>query len=537
MSSDFSFNLVDELWIPCLDQTGAPVELSLRGVLTRAHQLRAIAGDSPPVTVALHRLLLTILHRVFGPKDEDAWVALWEARRWDAQAIDDYLGRWRHRFDLFDTERPFYQVANLQMESNWVSVRRLVHHLGAINPLFEHSDDNEETTFSPAFAARAVITAQGFSLCGTSGAFYPRKQSTDKKVQAMFADGINARAINFIISGDSLFETLMLNLVRYPDQQVMTSFQDDAPIWEREDSAVERGPLTGYLDYLTWQNRRILLKPELHVSEGTIVRLMRWEPASRIDSVSHDPMQHNVRNAKEGFSFLRYSEDKVLWRDSAALLSIHQSSTNEQIHFPPATLKWLKYLKDPTYDITTSLDEHRIFQCLALGMASKPGQANVYFYREERIPLPLEYFRQAELVSALRDALELAGKIARDVYTAAQVIGMHWQIPGADTKKWQSLSRGAKSSINNWIAHTGMERTYWTRLDIPFQSFIVDLTGDQVRAQTGWYAQLRAAAWAAFDQAADAVGNDGRSFKAAVRGRSYLNYRLKEVLSNLEATQ
>lgn len=537
MSSDFSFNLVDEPWIPCLDQTGASVQLSLRDVFAQAHALRAIAGDSPPVTVALHRLLLAILHRVFGPKDEDAWVALWKAGQWDAQTIDSYLARWRHRFDLFDAERPFCQAANLQMESNWVSVRRLVHHLGAINPLFEHSDNDEDTTFPPAFAARAVIAAQGFSLCGTSGAFYPRKQPTDKKIQAMFADGINARAINFIISGDSLFETLMLNLVRYPDQQVMISFNDDAPIWEREESAVGRGPLTGYLDYLTWQNRRILLKPERLVSQDTVVRLMRWEPALRVDSVSHDPMQHNVRNAKEGFSFLRFSEGKVLWRDSAALLSVHQSSTNEQIHFPPATLKWLKYLKDPTYDITRSLDNHRIFQCLALGMASKPGQANVYFYREERIPLPLEYFHQAELVTHLREALNLADKIGRDVYTAAQVVGMHWQVPDADSKKWQGLSEGAKRSIKNWIVHTGLERTYWSHLDVPFQSFIVDLTKDQELAQTDWYAQLRTAACTAFEQAAEAVGNDGRSFKAAVRGRSYLNYRLKEALSNLEVTQ
>lgn len=104
-------------------------------------------------------------------------------------------------------------------------------------------------------------------------------------------------------------------------------------------------------------------------------------------------------------------------------------------------------------------------------------------------------------------------------------------------KEWQNLNINARNSINNWISHTGMERTYWSRLDIPFQSFIVELTGDQDLARTGWYAQLRAAAWAAFNQVADAMGNDGRSFKAAVRGRSYLNYRLKEVLSNLEATQ
>lgn len=533
MNPEFSFNLVDEPWIPCLDRNGDPVELSLREVFAQAHHLQAISGDSPPVTVALHRLLLVVLHRIFGPEDEDAWVALWKAHQWDMQAIDAYLDAWRHRFDLFDTSRPFYQAAVLRMDSNWVSVRRLVHHLGSINPLFEHSDNNVETAFLPASAARALVAAQGFSLCGTSGAFFPRKRSADKKVQAMFSDGISARAINFIIEGKSVFETLMLNLLQYPDPQLVTSFADDAPVWETADLiSAKRSSLTGYLDYLTWLNRRILLRPELDTAGKLVVRVMRWEPGDRLDMALRDPMQHNIKNKKEGYSFLRFSEGKVLWRDSAALLSVHQS--NDQLYFPPATFLWLKYLTDPTYGLETGLEGNRILQCSALGMASKPGQANVYFYRKERIPLPLEYFRDAVLVIALYDALGAADRVGRDVYVAAQILGMQWQIPAADDKKWQDLSQGAKKSVNNWIIHTGMERTYWSHLDVPFQSFIVDLTKDQEQALIAWYAQLRDAAWAAFDQATEYVGGDGRSFKAAVRGRSYLNYRLKEGLPNLE---
>jgi CRISPR system Cascade subunit CasA len=514
MKSAFSFNLVDEAWIPCLDSKGVPVDLSLRDVLTQAHQLQSIVGDSPPVTVALHRLLLAILHRVFGPENENVWADLWKAEQWDAQSIDVYLGRWRHRFDLFDEERPFYQVANLHMESNWVSVRRLAHHLGAINPLFEHSDGEDETAFSPAMAARAIVAAQGFSLCGTSGAFFPRKRTTDKKVQAMFVDAINARSINFILVGNSLFETLSLNLLQYPDQQVVTSFDDDAPVWETDNAAkIDRGPLTGYLDYLTWQNRRILLKAEADAVGNTVVKVMRWEPTNRLDMVLRDPMQHNVKNKKEGFSFLRFSEDKVLWRDSAALLSVHQTNSGDQINFPPATFRWVNYLKGPISDVETGLEAQRIFQCLALGMASKPGQANVYFYREERIPLPI-------------------GK--SDIYVTIRILGMHWQVPRADELKWAGLSKGAKNSINSWIAHTGVERSYWSSLDIPFQSFIVDLAKDQEEAQKVWFAQLRTAAWDAFEQAAECVGNDGRSFKAMVRGRGYLAYRLKETLPNVE---
>lgn len=87
MTQTFSFNLVEEPWIPCVDKNGATIELNLRELFAQAHQLRTIAGDSPPVTAALHRFLLAILHRVFGPADEDVWVDLWESEQWDIHAV------------------------------------------------------------------------------------------------------------------------------------------------------------------------------------------------------------------------------------------------------------------------------------------------------------------------------------------------------------------------------------------------------------------------------------------------------------------
>src|SRR5688500_11864567 len=72
-----SFSLVDEPWIPCLTVRGGPAEmLGLGAVLTRPREIREIADDSPLVTVALHRLLLAILHRNFGPASTPDWIAL-----------------------------------------------------------------------------------------------------------------------------------------------------------------------------------------------------------------------------------------------------------------------------------------------------------------------------------------------------------------------------------------------------------------------------------------------------------------------------
>lgn len=108
----YSFNLIEKPWIPCLTFDGERVELGLQDSLVQAHELREIYGDTPLETAALYRLLLVVLHRVFGPRNSSDWIKMWRRRQqgFDSSALDAYLQHWHHRFDLFDQEHPFFQV-------------------------------------------------------------------------------------------------------------------------------------------------------------------------------------------------------------------------------------------------------------------------------------------------------------------------------------------------------------------------------------------------------------------------------------------
>jgi len=64
---------VDKPWIPCVSKDGSIVELSLYDTLANAHNIQEITDESPLVTAALHRVLLAIMHRVLGPKNEAEW--------------------------------------------------------------------------------------------------------------------------------------------------------------------------------------------------------------------------------------------------------------------------------------------------------------------------------------------------------------------------------------------------------------------------------------------------------------------------------
>lgn len=520
MTQKFSFNLVDEAWLPCLGLDGAAKTLSLRQTLTQAHQLQSLAGDSPPQTAALHRLLLAILQQVFGPEDVDDWADLWQAEQFEANEINTYLDTWQHRFDLFDTERPFYQAPDKRVKSK--SIISLSHDRAAGNnaTLFDHHTEAEGEILTPAQAARALVAAQAFGLAGLSGI-----------KGATFTDGPCASGIIFLVEGDNLKQTLLLNMIMYPpDTDIFTHTRDDKPAWEMEDPfEPDRQVPLGYLDYLTWQNRRILLEPE-DIEKKVRVRLMTMGPGLRLETSmlnTLDTMKHYRQDDKLGPLATSFSEDRVLWRDSATFLSFRDMDELKT----PKTFAWLRYLVNEKF-----LERRQLFRAAALGMSKK--QAKVYFFREERLPLPLAYLTDDSLVNTLANALDRTSTLAFDLVQAARRVGMFLQIPDAETKKWGELNPNAKIAINNWVDYTGLERHYWASLDIPFQTFMVDLAQKEREAvMSEWFATLRQTALAAFEQAAQYVGNDGKSFKAVERGRGYLGGRLNKLFPKEDVVQ
>lgn len=516
MNAEFSFNLVNQPWIPCLRDDTASLR-SLRSVLAHAHEIKAIVGDTPLVTGSLHRFLLAVLHRVFGPEDEKKWLALWTREQWDVAALDEYLDQWQHRFDLFDPAQPFYQAPDKRVQPK--SVVNLQHDRASGNnpTLFDHHTEQEGESLTPAQAARALITAHAYGLAGLSGI-----------AGRNFTDGTGAGGILFLVEGDTLKQTLLLNMIQYPpetDQFTHHSVQD-APAWEMADPLQpDRNTPFGYLDYLTWQNRRILLIPEQD-DAGTVVRRMSMGPALSMGLMLRDPMKNYRRDEKLGLIATSFSENRVLWRDSATLFALNRELLGKAE--PPTTLTWLGRLMQNARQPA----KHMVYRTLALGMAKK--QAKVFFLREERLPLPLAYLTDVDLVSALHTALQRTGTVAFDLLQVARLMGMYLHLPSVEQngwqKQWQGLNVNAKNEITVWIAHTGIERNYWSRLEIPFQSLIVDLAEDEDKAHTQWDMEMRRAASATFDQAAEFAGSDARSLKAVVRSRSYLEYRLNEVI-------
>ncbi len=311
-----SFNLVDQGWIPCVPLDGrTAVSLSLRDVFGRATDVREIVHASPLVVVAITRTLLAILHRNFGPGSLEDWLALWNRGDWDTDKLNEYLDTWHDWFDLFHPEKPFYQVPYMTGAKR-NPVTTLAQELSSGNnaTLFDHRSDEAPARFSPEIAAQYILARQAFAVGG--GVSKPFNLS----------DSTLARGFSIQVGGRNLYESLMLNLVQYNKDNPLPHDGDDTPSWERDSlpNPDRQGTLPlGYLDYLTWQSRRIHLIPE---GDQPVVRWCQIQQNLKPAGDFLDPYKCFRREKKAGFIPMRLSAKKAVWRDSTALFQDTDSS-------------------------------------------------------------------------------------------------------------------------------------------------------------------------------------------------------------------
>ncbi len=512
-----TYDLRTQPWIPCVRNDGAAVMLGLQVTLAEAHTLRELGGESPLVTAALYRLLLAVLHRVYaGPADPDAWGAIWDARQFDAARLGAYFDHWRDRFDLFHPERPFYQAADDRVKPK--SITALVHHVASGNnaTLFDHHTDDEGLTLTPPEAARMVVVAQTFGMGGLSG--IPGVAFTG----APWVGGIV-----FLVQGKTLFETLVLNMLAYNENEkppCQRTFRD-RPAWEQDNPfSPERQIPHGYLDYLTWQNRRILLFPE-ETACGVLVREMTVAPALRLDAEVYDPQKHYRIDKKIGLLALRFNEDRALWRDSAAIFSVRETSYRS-----PLVLNWLGTLRG-----NTSLRKADQQRMLALGMAN--DKAKVEFYRSEQWPLPLAYLDEQtgqELVNALQGITQTAENVSSQLWGAMRTLAQLLLNPESDL---EGAHQPAREDLDAITDQWDVKRRYWSRLEIPFRRTLEFVPRDKDAAMTDWQQTLRRTAWNAFDSIAEDLANDPRALKAYVKAQRQLAGGLKKALPQSNEAQ
>lgn len=527
----FSFNLVDEPWIPCLTEQSEKetiVSLSLTNTLNESMNIKAIIGDNPLVTIAIHRLLLAVIHKVVaGPRNSNEWGNIWQKGEFDKQQIKNYLLTWRQRFDLFHEQTPFYQTVEVPLDKA-VSSARLLFQDDENATLFDHTLSCEPPEISPALSARLVLVCQAFDVSGLI--------TGENKADTANAGPLNQSAV-CLIRGRNLFETLMLNLHHYShkdEEPFAFEEEHDLPAWENDEPVTVTTRLPkGYLDLLTWQSRRIRLVPE-RKADGEIV-VKRWVKMKGEQFPKGFSLQgretmvafkkrEKAKPDEPAWSPTGFIKQKVLWRDSHCLL---QSFANQSMR--PKTMTWIG-------DLATEgiLKRSQILPIDFLGLST--DKAKRLFWRHENLPVSLEYIDRKELVDRLREATakaeEVESALKSSIWSLAQNLILF--ISGRNSHK---------EDVNKLADSMDVVSFYWSQLETHFKHLLADLPNDQSHDEDGelvygkqaladWARKLNLIANEAFQIATRSLDGSSRGLKAVAIAQGGFNQKLRTALSS-----
>lgn len=351
------FNLVDEPWVIVKTPSQQTEALSLLEVFEEASRIESLANENAQQDFAILRVLLAILQRAISPTlDEDddpaeVWGSLWERSDLPLDDIRTYLSDWHDRFDLFDSEYPFMQVAGLRSKV-WDASKLMLasNNKGQLTPT---RTGERRATLSFSEAARWLVTIQAFDTAGVksgvrgdpglkSGRGYPGGTGWAGRLGGLCAEG------------GSLRETLLLNLVTCGAEHDELFDEEDIPSWERGSQPAymaEREP-SGRADLYTWQSRRIRLLPEGELITG--VMLTVGDKIERGNRQGMEPMSSWRRNESEekrlGISPVyvpeRHRAGRALWRGLGTLLPVADAGETAET-LAPGIVGWLGFLSSP----------------------------------------------------------------------------------------------------------------------------------------------------------------------------------------------
>lgn len=347
---DIEFNLIDEPWIRVMDSNCNVSEVSLKDALLNAHNYKSLSGELPTQDIAVMRLMLAVLHTVFSRADEDGnespleddedevidrWQELWKKGRFSEKAIGDYFKKWHERFWLFHPERPFAQVAGLNIGTDYDAPKLNGEISESSNKVrfFSMYSGNEKSSLTYPQAARWLLYLNAYDDTSSK----PTKEGKAKAGGSLPSPGVGwlGKLGLIYITGNNLFETLMLNLIMV-NEDIVQEIQN--PLWEQEKvSDAERTEIALPSDLAalyTLQSRRILLIRKNNKVES--YKLLGGDFFEK-ENAFFEPMTvwNSSKKDNDVYTPKRHDSSKQMWREFSVLFE-------EKGYKQAGVLRWFK---------------------------------------------------------------------------------------------------------------------------------------------------------------------------------------------------
>lgn len=317
------FNLVENPWIPVLDEGGRATNVSLQDLFREGEAISDLAVN-PVQRISLMRLLICITQAALdGPEDERDWLG---CRDRIAKSATSYLGKWHDKFDLYG-EEPFLQVPGLTCNKGGDKTLGALDfrspYGGSCTPLFEHEAPNQDN----ADVALNLLSVLNFSTGGKVGQAIWQGNVCNHSTFA----GPCIKATHTFIRGENVLATVHLNLLTKKGAANGVCSLPNAswgrPVWENvpkgpaDNEALQNAAET-YLGRLVPFSRLVNLSA---LSNRCI-----FGPPPKGFRIEHLPAFREptttVLVSKKGDPYyLSISSGKHIWRELGAILATRKS--------------------------------------------------------------------------------------------------------------------------------------------------------------------------------------------------------------------
>lgn len=520
-----TFDLRYEPWIPVLNLDDTSSDFGLYEILTRASEIKYISSNSPLEKVSLIRLLVGLMQHLVGDvADELEWRDIFTEGRFDENLIETYFTEtdWSESFNLFDSVRPFWQIPGLKNIDTRTGEERPVSLISLDIPeatgnnktLFSHRLDKDKKRYTPAEAARLLVTTQFFALGGLN-----KKTSNYLGYQQSYYNAAFVAGMPTCILGKDLFETICLNMIPAKQRTVglPSTFQKiGKPPWAQplpEDlkelkQAGKDVRITGFLEFFLPWSRYIRLIPESDSVNEEFVERVHIAQGIATDPLD-EPWTAKTVDTKKGVKkVVSLHPEKALWRDFGALLGAASTDQNRSFIKPENLNMYTSYRK-----VHRSLQS---WQTVAV-MALANDKAKPLMWRCEVMRFPLHRIEDPLGKALIIKNLETAEETSRTLKFAIKLFYQELlrENPNASEKK-KSSSKYANSSY--------AIRDYWADLELSFKEYLDrDLYDDSFIIRIFDSAERSLKAF--FDQV---VANDIRYYPAQIKANKVFEQALKK---------
>ncbi len=550
------FNLLNEPWINVMtDDKGTTKEVSLKELFEHAHDYKSLAGETPTQDFAILRLLLAVLHTVFSRFDAngkqyewvelddnykqtkpineedndeyqealiDTWRDLWEAKGFP-KIVGAYLEKWRDRFYLFGGDNPFYQVTEdtLNLPVNKAKVNRIS---GKTIKRTLSESENKTILFSPEFDAlksklrkseisRWLVLYQ--SVTGTGDKVKFDNQDKDQKLSKGWLYDLGG----VYVSGDDLFDTLLLNLALiHPEERYI---QMQHPIWEVDsnEEMLHRFREGNMLDnlaalYTNW-SRAIRIPDDFEETNDfsvSIIKLPEIDHQNNFLELMTEWRFNKTGDNKDTFTPKKHSLNEQFWRSFGITFT-----PNNLAQRRPGIIEWIIYLKD----------KEVILRHLKFNAVSMEDDGNATSWNPVN-----EIFDNVSFENVISNATDgWINLIAGEVDKIKIVIDGVLCTFATDIKAIRNLK-------SNEFANRIKQEAYF-QIDMPFRDWLSNIQTDDSKEERikEWRATLRTIIKKEAQKLIDSAGNrdfigieDGAHVKNIFTAYNRFNWKLIEYL-------